>query len=175
MGSLKINFKSILLLIVSLLIINNVLYAQSDDDKIKEIRNVFYSTEKNINDFEIKTFDLSDNSSQGGELEVFHLENKISKATITYYGELGKVTKDFYFRNDSLFFIFEVICNYNQPITLGDYHIESKEEYRYYIWNKSIIKYIDSDKKEFWNTEIPDFSNKIKVLLEESDIINLTF
>ncbi len=168
MEIIKLFIMKYIFLTITALLCNYSLYSQSDEEKISVIRDIFYSTEKSVENCKKNTFDFTGYSSQGGDLDVYAIENMTCKAVITYYGEMGKKSKEFYFRNDSLFFVFEVIYNYNQPASLGDVIIESKEENRYYIWNKSIVKFIDTEKNEYWNKSIPNYSDISEVIFYEA-------
>ncbi len=129
-------------------------YGQSNS-KIEKIRKVYYNVNDSISCYSKRSKEFSAKSSEGGEVELFLLNQKIKKAIIYYYGEMGKRTKEYYFKDNKLVFVFDVYFHYDRPISQGDFSIKSKEENRYYIWNKDIIKYIDPKGRTFPDQQIP--------------------
>jgi hypothetical protein len=79
---------------------------------------------------------------------------------------MGKVSTDFYFNADSLFFVYQATFNYNSPIYTEGSNLESIDENRCYFYDLSMIKWIGKDKKRV-QTGSEKFILMEKTLLEE--------
>jgi len=155
--------------IILVLIIGSC-YGQSNS-KIEKIRKIYHTVNDSTSYFSKRSKDFYGKSSEGGEIELFSLNQNIKKAIIYYYGEMGKRTKEYYFKDNSLCFVFDVYFNYDRPISQGNISIKSKEENRYYIWNGDIIKYIDPKGRTFLDEQIPNEKRKWQVIdYEQTEI-----
>lgn len=133
--------------LVSLLIvllIKEPLFAQ---DPITEIRRLYKETQANKSSYTTKSADDFENSSEGGQIVAYLSDNDVRLIEATYYGHMGKARYEFYFTENSTYFIFVQEHNYNAPPTVAEYD-ESKttvDENRYYFWNDSMIRWIKPD------------------------------
>lgn len=147
-------------LLLPLTFITIILSGQSNTEVISSIRKVYYTVESIKTFDKTQVFEIDAESSELGNLQAFYIQDTIVKSTITNYGEMGRCTKDLYFKNNQLVFLFEVICNYDKPLYMENSQVISTIENRYYVWNNNLVKYISADKEESWNEQIPNYENK---------------
>lgn len=85
-----------------------------------------------------------DQSTEGGEVRAYLLNNALQKITGTYYGETFKATVAYYFHNNRLIFYYMVSYQYKVPIYIDTHtKIDSTHETRYYFNSGKIIKYLN--------------------------------
>lgn len=151
--------KKLFFLVVPYLIAANV-SAQSNSEIISQIRQVYYSVNKQVEYIKEISINIEGESTESGELSLFYSDGNIVKSKLMNYGEMGKRSTELYYLDGVLVFLYDVIFNYDKPIYLGDITITSKDENRYYIWGGKLVKYISPEKAETWNELIPNLKEK---------------
>jgi hypothetical protein len=111
------------------------------DSLIKEIR-------KNVNEINTDSaaekkvvVDLEGESAEGGELTKVYKGKYLCKGILTFYGETGKLNKEYYFSKGRLLFLYEQRYFYNAPITEKESKITNIEENRYYFDKGELIQW----------------------------------
>ncbi|MFZ4546381.1 MAG: hypothetical protein ACOYN4_03045 [Bacteroidales bacterium] len=114
---------------------------------IKKIQQNYSLINSNLGKYSIVQKTIEDRSTEGGEIRMYFEKQALKKVVAIYYGEMGKVSTDFYFNADSLYFVYQAVFNYNNPIYTEGSKVESIEENRCYFYRLSMIKWIGKDKK----------------------------
>ncbi len=138
--------KSTIILSAFFLLNLSFIYAQSEDETIKLIRQQF----KTIND-EIKSYTsvsyevpLAD-PTIGHTLITYYKGNSLMKIEEILFGDMTENSSHFYFWDDQLFFVFST----NTFHSYNDGNIEDfVTENRFYFSNNKLIRWMDSDKKQ---------------------------
>lgn len=135
--------------------------AQSQDLTIKDIREKYKNIRDNLTSYTLTNIEILDESAEGGEGKAYFDKNDIKLIEVVWYGETGKRVLEYYFDNDSLFFAFEQLFEYNAPMYIDketakyegvdDYFDPDKTtivENRYYFGNEVLIRWLDNSKKK---------------------------
>lgn len=86
-------------------------------------------------------------STEGGVLLSYYDKNRnLKKASITFYGEMGKKTIDYFYNNRKLIFCLQKQFYYDQPIYIEGFKINKVEKSKYYFHSENLIQWIDSSK-----------------------------
>jgi hypothetical protein len=174
-----------LILVIVCVLFSHSSFSQSTKSDIKEIRKNYKEVVKNKNSFFKKSQDLMGGSSEGGQAVAYFEEDIIRLIAISWYGEMGKTTRSYYYKNEKLFFIFEEIYTYNAPIYYDketakeDNSVEffddkktTRLENRYYYKNNELIRVLDHAKKQ-QNLSLKDTKeNGVRLLKEATDLKN---
>lgn len=131
--------------------------AQPVQEAIEEIRAHFKYVNDNQSKFEITKGEVLGESSDGGVIEKYFDNDEIVKISLEYFGESGKLLRDYYIRKGELLFVFDQNFKYNVPyyidsltaITSGDeeWFDPSKtkvEESRFYFFKGEMIRWINA-------------------------------
>ncbi|MBK5213268.1 MAG: SH3 domain-containing protein [Flavobacteriaceae bacterium] len=127
------------------------------ETKIVQIRERFKTINSNISDYKKVEKDIVGQSSEGGTIVGFSLKGNWMKIVKTDYGEMGKTIGEYYYWNNSLFFLFNRVFHYDSPISNMNSKTKRVDENRYYINNNRIIKWLNPEKVVVDNSL---FSNK---------------
>lgn len=88
---------------------------------------------------------ISDQSTEGGVLKKFYDGNIIRKASLTLFGETGKLIAEYYFENSELIFVSQTEISYKVPIYMGKAEIDSTEDEKFYFDKLQLKLWIDHD------------------------------
>ena len=135
-------------------------------DLIKEIRDEYYLVNKSIhsyskitnNDINVyKDLNASNYSFESEDiyrLAIINLvryydNNKIKKAIVSFNGDRQDLISTYYYKNDSLFFVFKSQVNYTYPKHSDNFDVNDRKvlENRFYFNKNKLIKWIDVNKK----------------------------
>jgi len=157
--------------------------AQSIKSDIKKIKKSYKEIVKNKDSYINKSTDLMGGSSEGGHAIAYFEDNNIRLIDVTWYGEMGKTARSYYYKNEKLFFIFEEIYTYNAPIyydkeaakednsvAFFDDKKTTRLENRYYYKNNELIRVLDHTKKEQNLSLIETKENGNRLLKEAFDL-----
>jgi hypothetical protein len=133
---------------------------------IKKIQQNYSLINSNLGKYTIVQKTIEGRSTEDGDVKMYFENQALKKVESIYYGEMGKVSTDFYFNADSLFFVYQATFNYNSPIYTEGSNLESIDENRCYFYDLSMIKWIGKDKKRV-QTGSEKFILMEKTLLEE--------
>jgi len=79
-------------------------------------------------------------STEAGEVTVFfNKPHGIKKVLITHYGEMGKVSFNYYYEKGSLLLINQELTHYDRPIYIEGSTVESVEKSAFLIKNDALI------------------------------------
>ena len=105
-------------------------------------------------------------SAQGGSFEAFLTKDgQLRKINVIHYGEMGKAKSDYYYWDNSLFFVLESLSSYDQPFG----KVTQVEENRYYLNNGKLIRWIDP-KGVQQSLSNPEFLEVQKRLLKQEKL-----
>jgi hypothetical protein len=120
-------------------------FAQNKTDvKIDSIRSRVAAINSGLVSFKkIKKDDMGQ-TTEGGIVIGYFSGHQIKKISTIYYGETGKVSKEYYFYNKELIFYYSFEKHYQNPIYAahGKNIISDKRYVRYYFNNNRLIKYL---------------------------------
>ncbi|MFB6319553.1 hypothetical protein [Saccharicrinis sp. FJH54] len=102
---------------------------------LRDIRAKYSCIRNNIYRYEEKKIDISDDSTEGGEVVAYYDGTELKIIQMSWFGETGKRILEFYIVNGEVFFAFDQHFNYNRPI----------------YWNESLAKENEDD--EVFNPE----------------------
>jgi len=144
--------KTILVLLFSVCLLETSCFCQevktdSTDEIIKNIRKEFSKINSDTAKFRVVQQDMNDQSAEGGTMKKYYDGNVLRKAILTFYGETGQSTSEYYFSNGQLFFCFERTKTYSQSISAGKTTVSKIEENRYYFNGQRLIRWINSSGK----------------------------
>ena len=162
--------KKTIILFISLISITNLFAQRSQTEKIADIKTWYKELTSNINSYEKLTVDYPYEIIEGGgKITYYKKDGMIDLFEVAYYyGEIGKEKFSFYFRNNKLFFVFQVTENYGPPGCVVDDRKIIKDENRYYFYCNKMIKWLDGDKKEV-SVKSLSFKSKEEELLKDVD------
>ncbi len=94
----------------------------------------------------VVTVDL-EGSAEGGELEAFYDGNRPVRLVATYYGETGRIVKEYDIGDDgTLFFASTREERYDRPITApGEPTVVERVENRYFLDGGEIVSWLDTE------------------------------
>lgn len=116
---------------------------------LSDIRMKFTEINANESSYRAVRRDLSEvESSEGGDMIEFYEGNEVRKATVTYFGSIGKAEIDYYLNEGQIFFIFRKDTYYDKPTYMEGFQVDHIDENRFYIYENSLIKWINEKKEE---------------------------
>ena len=85
----------------------------------------------------------TDDSTEGGFINYYFLNDKLEKIVVRKFGESGQYLAEYYLLNNKLSFVFEKNLRYNVPYYLKEFNYDDSEiiEDRYYYSNNKLINY----------------------------------
>ncbi len=119
----------------------------AQDQKILEIQKIYKETQQNKESYTQLIHDDFENSSEGAKVTSFKNDDEIRLIETVYYGHLGKNQYEYYLADDQLYFVIVANYRYNAPPTEPEYDFTktTKEECRYYFWDKNMIRCVKPD------------------------------
>jgi hypothetical protein len=140
---------------------------KTENEMVNDIRAWYKDVSENLGSYEKFVHDAPGESTEGGVLTVYKENDNIRMIKEEYYGESGNAKYHYYFRNDKLFFMFQVNKYYDVPIYVDDSGKGKIEENRFYFYSDQMIRWLDP-KKEKVNKASEEFTNKADQILEDS-------
>lgn len=145
-------------------------FAQKNDkvksEEIKTIKANFSRINSIKNWTKIKEVE-TDDSTEGGFLNYYFLNNKLEKIVVRKFGESGQYLAEYYLLNDKLSFVFEQDTTYNFPLYWKEFDDKKSkiEESRYYFEDRKLIHFIGKSKNYKTESEntLNDFDELIKM------------
>ncbi len=143
---------------------------KTEEEIIADIRKKFEAINQNSAAYQIKSMDLSGESTEGGELKSYYQNEALQKAVVNYYGEMGKLTEEYYFSDGDVFFVFTQHQAYDQPMYMEGAKVVKTEENRNYFHNNKLIRWLNPDKEKVadsnFNQKQSEIFQKINELKE---------
>ncbi|WP_291116747.1 hypothetical protein [Empedobacter sp. UBA7248] len=109
----------------------------------------------------------TDDSTEGGFINYYFLNDKLKKIVVRKFGESGQYLAEYYLLNNKLSFVFEQDTTYNFPLYWKEFNDKKSkiEEFRYYFEDRKLILFIG--KSENYKTEsentLVEFDELIKI------------
>ena len=88
--------------------------------------------------------ELAGFSAEGGTLVAYFDGEALAKIELTFYGESGEATEEYYYQDDKLVFVFWADSNYDH---LRSGKIAHTDESRFYFRDDTLIAWIDAQAK----------------------------
>lgn len=85
--------------------------------------------------------DILGKSSEGGVMMSFYEWNFLKKVKVTYFGEMGNATFEYFVDEGSVIYIRKEQVSYDKPMYFDDSKIASIEESEYYFINQKLLKW----------------------------------
>jgi hypothetical protein len=150
------NLTQPLILLLLFFFSGNVFGQNIDKDKILLIRSQVENINQSLSSYKLITKDDDDQTTEGGEVKGYFSGGEIKRIGAVYYGETGRVRKEYYFANKKLIFYYSFEERYKQPFytTPGKVIISKKQETRFYFDNGILIKYIYNPIRQMGNGEV---------------------
>lgn len=159
----------------------------SNEDLIKQIRNEYNLINKSIDSYskiennDISVYeDLNPDNYSHESVDIYRLaminliryydNDKIRKAIVSFSGDRQDLISEYYYKNDSLIFVFKTQIDYEKPKWSDDFNESEKEiiKNRFYFNDNNLIKWINS------NNRVVDLSIKdgttVKSILHDSEL-----
>jgi len=149
------NIVKLLWPVVSVLFIHSGLYGQSNEEKIRAIRQEF---QKINGDSSLQSITLDDpedflghGTDGGGELTGYFRKDSIRKIVIAVGLSYGEIADEYYFRNGRLIFVYETEKHFPYDDSSGINHekLNLAFEGRYYFDKNKLISKIEKGSRRF--------------------------
>jgi len=114
---------------------------QSETD-IQSIRQSYAAINRKQSRYRKVKKDLSGFSAEGGVLIAYFEGQNIVKMLATYYGEMGRTSEEFYYRDGKLIFVLRTEMNYKRPLS-GK--VVSTRLNRLYFQDDKLIRWMFSE------------------------------
>ena len=165
--------KKISILLLVLMSVNLLSNAQSEEEHVKKIREMFTSVNSDLKTYKMVEKDVNDESTEGGMMKSYYDKGRLVLLHCEFYGESGNIKEDYYFNDDKLFFVFSVVSRYSAPVYSEEEIDVTVEENRYYFVNDKMIRYLDKDKKKVDKNSEKYTKTGTKVFNESKRLINV--
>lgn len=159
----------------------------SDTDLIEQIRNEYNLINNSLGSYsKIENNDINvykdlnpDNYSFESE-DIYRLaminliryydNGELKKAVVKFNGDRQNLISEYYYKNDSLFFVFKTELDYKNPKWSEDFNETEKKvlENRFYFNGEKLIKWIDFNKETVGLTAID--STLTKKIISDSEL-----
>jgi len=166
---MKTNFTIIALLFFCI----QVLQAQNENDPIKEIKDEFSLINKKLKDYKLVEKEANEESTEGGSMKGYYENEQLRLLHCEFFGEMGKITEDYYYKDNQLFFVYTIKTDYSAPIYVEESTEIATEENRYYIDNEKLIRWLGKDKKEVKNGSEAFKMAELNIKTESNRVLNL--
>ncbi len=104
---------------------------------------------RDLGKYQVVRRDLVGYSAEGGKLTVYLQGGEPQKLVADYYGETGRATEEFYFRQNRLFFVLRTESRYQFPIGMAQSPGRvTRSEGRFYFKNGRLTHRTGSDNKQ---------------------------
>lgn len=125
-----------------LLILCAVSTAAQNKKQFLSVDNEIIKIQKSAGQFRVKTSELPEISSEGATTKGFYDRNQIRKTAIEIFGEMGKVSAEFFYQNGKLIYVSRKELSYDQ--TFGK--VIKTNRQKLYFANDKLIRLIDNGK-----------------------------
>lgn len=123
-------------------------------NQIQSIREHFKYVNDNISSMRIEKSKTFDESTDGAEITKYFNEERCVKIRLEYFGETGKLFREYYVSNDELLFVFDQEYNYNMPYYMDSVRAAQSGFDQWFDPSKTNLLesrfYFDNDKMIRW-------------------------
>lgn len=130
---------------------------------INTIKNQFVTINSDSKDSKKIEKEILGESTEGGVLVSCFKDDILKKVVLTNYGEMGKITTEYYFKENNIFFVFEKETNYDKPMYEKNFKVIFDTEKRYYLDDNQLIRWIEGS-NELVDSATLEFKEKQKQL-----------
>ncbi len=145
-------------------------------DKEKVIQTIRAKTRAidKIKSFKKVQVDVTDKSTEGGIIVGYYDKNDLKKIVSKIYGEMGRMTEEYYFDDGSLIFVTAHDYHYKLPIdepnddgrAVGE--VKWVSEDRFYFENNKLIKWVDGSGKVI-HAKSSDYQDRESLLIKDAE------
>lgn len=160
--------------LVNLLIVSYA-FPQNASDLVAEINNTYTAVNDQLDSYDKYNVDIQKQSLVYHQLVVYLLHGQIEKALIYSQSHQGNVITELYFKEGILVLLADKKLPDNTNINNLEVEPEALKGEYFYLHEGKLIKYVSSDKKERWNSSIPDKENKEKYISSTEDKVMMFF
>ncbi len=139
----------------------------STEKVIKEIKIEVGNINADTSRYRIVEKNIDAASTEGGTLTKLFRDNELRKAVKVLFGEMGRLTSEYYFKDGEIIFVDEKEDSYDSPIYIGNGKIKSTAENRFYFHHKKLIRWIGNDGKV---VSPEQYADKEEEMLDDSVI-----
>lgn len=121
-----------------------VIVSKDLGNKLETIKSNFKRINSILNWTEIKEVE-TDDSTEGGFINYYLLNDKLEKIVVRKFGESGQYLAEYYLLNDKLSFLFVQKMTYNVPLYWKEFDFKESKiaESRYYFENKQLMHFVE--------------------------------
>lgn len=141
--------------------------ADSIEIRIKRIREEFGRINSDSSKYKVVQKDIEGQSAEGGLARKFYYNDTLKKLVTVFYGETGKLTSEYYFKNAEIIFLFEKEERYSSPIYTGKSKAVEVTENRYYLNKDKLIRWIGKAGKIINPQDYP--TKEVEILRDVND------
>lgn len=156
----------------------------SENLSIKEIKANYSKIKASLDGFQKETKNLLDVSPEGGTATFYtDKTGKIVLVIAELFFESGKILGEYYFKNDTLFFVYTEEHHYNVPFYVDSTFVKENggetfdpkktkiEQQRFYFSNDKLIQWLDVNSKpvkknDTYNQKEKEILDFCKILLK---------
>lgn len=138
------------------------------DNEIESIRQTYAATNRKLARYKRVKKELSGFSTEGGVLTAYFDGPQIVKIAVTFYGESGKSSEEYYYRDGKLIFVFRTESRYNRPLS-G--RVVATTANRFYFKDDKLIRWIDENGKQV-SSSSTEFTAKETDYLASSNLFS---
>lgn len=163
----------LLILVITIFIGINTVFAQSVEKQITAIRAEVAAINKATKGYKKTTKDVEGISLEGTEATYFVSGKGLKKITAKIYGESFRATMELYYQGEDLIFAYEKMSKYNGSIGMKNLKVVKIEERRMYFSGGKMVRYL-LGKKEI-KSGSTEFNEEESATSETSDTLKAAF
>jgi len=163
---IKLNFIVLVLFLFSCV---NSSGQENLDNLINQIKMECEKVNREAKTLKVIEEDIEGLSSEGGLLKKFYDGKVMKKAELTFFGETGQLTSQYYFLNGELIFAKSSEERYKEPMYMGKTETDSLNKNEFYFKNQILVRWIDNNGKIVEQTQ---YLQKQIEILDDLKIIN---
>ena len=149
------------IILIIFILIYSLCFAADDDSRILQIKSEYKAIRDTLHSMSLIEAVLMGYSAEGGgAIGYLGKSGQLRLIEVSFYGEMGKIIKEYYFNNEELFFVFIQEHRYNVPFNI-DQNLAKKigsepfdprktaiKENRFYFHQGELIRWIDGNKRK---------------------------
>jgi hypothetical protein len=140
---------------------NNAAADTTNVSRINYIKQKFTEINANLKSYKKTDQDIEGESTEGGGIVKYDNGKTVVKMMVEFYGEMGKLTEEYYYDSGRLMFYHSAKTNYDMPFYEKGYKVKSVIETRYYFSGNRIVKYICQPAMNLSNIQLEKLATEI--------------
>ncbi len=141
---------------------------KTEEEIILNIREKFRDINENSNSYKKVIKNLTEESSEGADLEGYYGNDELKKVVASYFGSIGKLIEEYYFFDNELFFVFTQEYHYTKPMDMEGSSVDTIEENRYYLEDSRLVRWLNPSHKKIVHSKFEqkeiELSKKVQKL-----------